>query len=120
SSSSSSESEDESDMDDEDDPRRNVVLKFRNYKPFDGGLKDFIVPPKAVVEDQMWIDQEIRDVVESSHNVDEYILNIVPKKVNWDLKRDIAPKLQVLESQTKRAIAELVREKITQERARGD
>ena len=34
----------------------------------------------------------------------------LPKKQNWDLKRDVAKKMEKLERQTNRAIAELARE----------
>jgi len=37
------------------------------------------------------------------------LLNLAPKKPNWDLKRDLARKLAPLEKVTKRAIAELIR-----------
>lgn len=42
--------------------------------------------------------------------VDDLVVTIAPKKVNWDLKRDVARKLELLEKQTRRAMAELVRE----------
>lgn len=37
------------------------------------------------------------------------ILNLAPRKVDWDLKRDIEGKLAKLERRTQRAIAELIR-----------
>jgi coiled-coil domain-containing protein 12 len=36
-------------------------------------------------------------------------VNVAPKKANWDLRRDLAPKLARLERRTARAMAELVR-----------
>ena len=41
--------------------------------------------------------------------------NLAPRKPDWDLKRDIAPKLEKLERKTQRAIAELIRERLQQE-----
>lgn len=38
---------------------------------------------------------------------EEVIANVAPKKPNWDLRREIAPKLAKLEKRTQRAIAEL-------------
>ena len=38
--------------------------------------------------------------------------NLAPKKVDWDLKRDIGPKLEKLERRTQRAIAEMLRDKL--------
>jgi coiled-coil domain-containing protein 12 len=37
---------------------------------------------------------------------------VAPKKINWDLKRDVAPKLEVLKKRTERAIIELIRKNI--------
>ena len=37
------------------------------------------------------------------------LANLAPRKIDWDLKRDIAKKLEKLERRTQRAIAELVR-----------
>ncbi len=41
--------------------------------------------------------------------------NLAPRKPDWDLKRDIAPKLEKLERRTQRAIAELIRERLQEE-----
>ncbi len=38
--------------------------------------------------------------------------NLAPRKPDWDLKRDIAPKLEKLERRTQKAIAELIRERL--------
>lgn len=40
---------------------------------------------------------------------------IAPKKVNWDLKRDIQKKLNRLEKRTQKAIVELLRERLERE-----
>lgn len=38
--------------------------------------------------------------------------NMVPKKGNWDLKRVLAPKLELLEKRTQRAILEIARARL--------
>lgn len=38
----------------------------------------------------------------------ELLVNIAPKKANWDLKRDVQPRLDKLERRTQRAILELL------------
>ena len=43
--------------------------------------------------------------------------SIMPKKQNWDLKRDVAAKLEKLEKRTQRAIAELIRAQAVECRA---
>lgn len=45
--------------------------------------------------------------------IDEIDLtNLAPRKPDWDLKRDIAKKLEKLDRRTQRAIAELIRERL--------
>lgn len=39
--------------------------------------------------------------------------NIAPKKVNWDLKMQLEPKLATLRKQTQRALMEIVRDKVS-------
>ena len=41
------------------------------------------------------------------------IFKLQPKKPNWDLKRDLEQKLEILNVRTDNAIAQLVRERIT-------
>ena len=36
-------------------------------------------------------------------------MKLAPRKPDWDLKRDVAKKLEKLERRTQRAIAELIR-----------
>lgn len=40
---------------------------------------------------------------------------MAPKKANWDLRRDVAPKLAKLERQTHQALAKLVRSELGNE-----
>ena len=42
-------------------------------------------------------------------------MNLAPRKPDWDLKRDIAPKLAKLERRTARAIGEIIRERLKEE-----
>lgn len=42
------------------------------------------------------------------------IQNLAPRKPDWDLKRDVAKKLEILEKRTQRAIAELIRDRLKQ------
>ena len=40
------------------------------------------------------------------------LFNLAPRKPEWDLKRDIKSKLERLDRRTKRAIAEMIRERL--------
>jgi coiled-coil domain-containing protein 12 len=46
------------------------------------------------------------------------LFKLQPKKPNWDLKRDLKERMQVLDVRTKNAIARLVRERLEAERKR--
>jgi coiled-coil domain-containing protein 12 len=40
------------------------------------------------------------------------VVNMAPKKINWDLKRDIQPKLAKLEKRTQKAIVEMLKKRL--------
>ena len=46
------------------------------------------------------------------------LFTLQPKKPNWDLKRDVARKMEVLNARTENAIARLVRERIEGQRTK--
>jgi coiled-coil domain-containing protein 12 len=46
-------------------------------------------------------------------------LNVAPRKPNWDLKRDVAKKMEKLNRLTQKAIVELLREKLAREAEEG-
>ena len=48
------------------------------------------------------------------------VLNIVPKKPNWDLKRDVQKKLQKLARRTQRSVAEMIQAKADEEESSGE
>lgn len=55
------------------------------------------------------------DAAKAGVVIDELdITNLAPRKPDWDLKRDVAKKLEKLERRTQRAIAELIRERLKQ------
>ena len=56
----------------------------------------------------------IEEAKENSKNVDS-TLQLLPQKVNYDLKRDINKKLELLEKRTMRTLAEILKEKIDME-----
>lgn len=88
---------------------------FRSYKPQDENLKEHslpkIKPPN--LEDHV---QEELEATKSKPVIEGLDLsNLAPRKPDWDLKRDVAKKLEKLEKQTQRAIAELIRARLKQD-----
>ncbi|XP_047528876.1 coiled-coil domain-containing protein 12 [Vanessa atalanta] len=88
--------------------------KFRSYKPQDETLQ------KEKIEDAQpsLVEAEVKDLVEAGKEKvilqDLDISSLAPRKPDWDLKRDVAKKLEKLERRTQKAIAELIWERLKQ------
>lgn len=85
------------------DAAADPVLKFRNYTVKDEKIThektDVANPPKyeqPVAEPDVDIEGE------------ELLLSVAPKKPNWDLRRDVEPKLAKLERRTQRAMIQIM------------
>ena len=50
----------------------------------------------------------------------EPLLNLAPKRPNWDLKRDLEPQMKRLRGMTDRAILRLIADRVAQEQQQGD
>lgn len=85
---------------------------FRSYKPTDETLKENQLPTVGPAE----VKERVTEQLEASKPqplVDEVdLVNLAPRKPDWDLKRDVSKKLEKLERRTQRAIAELIRERL--------
>ena len=102
-------------------------LKFRNYLPQSEELApafeppplpELQAPPPPVAEDDgdtpaapapapSAFDAELSRI---QADEPEGALNVVPRDPNWDLKRDVEPKLEKLERRTRRALVDIARE----------
>ncbi|KFY63708.1 hypothetical protein V496_03775 [Pseudogymnoascus sp. VKM F-4515 (FW-2607)] len=98
-------------------------LSGRNYDPETRGPKlGFEAPPtqsleKETLEQQAAdVEAEIRKKAQEEEQDDKGvdIFKLQPKKPNWDLKRDLDKKLEILNVRTDNAIAALVKERIGQ------
>ncbi|CEG65639.1 hypothetical protein RMATCC62417_02381 [Rhizopus microsporus] len=98
------------------------ALKFRSYVPLDDKLKEHveIATPNDVGET---IESETKHLTKETlaehaekekEEVD--LFNLAPKKPNWDLKRDVEKKLQRLERKTQKAIYEIIRKRLEQDK----
>jgi len=121
--------------DDETTPRENTILKTeqpeppsiaskllsgRNYDPETRGPKlGFETAPD---EGQVTVEEQARLLAEETKEQAEKealddkpldLFKLQPKKPNWDLKRDLEKKLEILNVRTENAIAKIVRERIT-------
>ncbi|KAF9215804.1 hypothetical protein BGZ59_000245 [Podila verticillata] len=95
---------------------KEVSLSFRNYTPLNEELKadDSKIATHKDIGDT--VEKKMEGVVEKAIQEEEQIrakdvdiFTLASKKPNWDLKRDIEPKLLKLEKKTRAAIIELIR-----------
>nr|CAH0107232.1 unnamed protein product [Daphnia galeata] len=85
---------------------------FRSYRPLDEDLKKSSVPPAVPEEVDHIITKELDNAADPAVLEEIDLVNLAPRKPDWDLKRDVAKKLAKLEKRTQRAIAVLIRERL--------
>ena len=88
---------------------------FRSYQPESDILKEDAIP-EATPGD---VSEHVKEEIEKENQglvINELdFVSLAPRKPDWDLKRDVAPKLDKLERRTQKAIAELIRERLKEE-----
>lgn len=94
------------DADQDDAEKADAEMKFRNYFPRDSDLQKAKHPPPVIPKFE---DPVATDPLQVT-GAEDPIVSIAPKKPNWDLRRDVAKKLEKLEKRTQRAIVELMNE----------
>ena len=105
-------------------------LSLRNYDPVTRGPKlGFEAPPLA--PDQETLETraatlaaetkaaEAKEAKDHAEGKGIDLFDLAPKKPNWDLKRDLARKMEVLEQRTDNAIARMVRERVEGQKRKG-
>ncbi|UXI16553.1 thiol-disulfide isomerase [Sarcoptes scabiei] len=90
--------------------------KFRNYNPNDVVLKENLIPKAEPENVKNQIINEL-ELGESNKTLIEDIdlTQLAPKKIDWDLKRNIASRLEKLEKKTLIVIADLIRQRLKQQ-----
>ncbi|CAI5703097.1 hypothetical protein KXD40_003926 [Peronospora effusa] len=66
------------------------------------------------------VDQAQEENAKTEDESEDELLNLAPKRANWDMERDIAPMLRKLERRTQHAIVEILREKLAAEQQEED
>ena len=121
---------------DENDEETKKAISFRNYAPSDNKLEesndneDTPAAKKQRVDENRQssaLQQAMREAQSDAvaagstssiqANGDLEMSSMAPKKINWDLKRDIRDKLAKLEKRTQKAIVELLKERLEHEAA---
>ena len=88
-------------------------LKFRNYQPYDTSLV-IVQAGEVVADDHKNVGEDVLKRELALINSEE--VNVVPKKANWDLKSQVAGNLDKLKRRTQRAIVDILRDRLREER----
>jgi coiled-coil domain-containing protein 12 len=106
---------------------QDAKLKFRNYAPKDEALgkdedddeNDEQQPKRQRTDETRSALQEALEAAKQDVKpmVATSVEPMAPKKINWDLKRDIGDQLAKLERRTQKAIVELLKERLENEAA---
>jgi len=87
-------------------------IRFRNHQPRSESLQELTIENAVAPK----VDDEV-GTAEVIHNdaTQEPLLNLAPKRPNWDLKRDLEPQLKKLRHMTDRAIVGLIAARVAEE-----
>ena len=90
-------------------------MTFRNYVPRDdalarGKLPAATAPATSAIGGNEETGTGAKRLALESNVGDVDPSMLAPRRVNWDLKRDVEPKLQKLERRTRRALVDIARE----------
>ncbi|MCO5572662.1 hypothetical protein L7F22_026420 [Adiantum nelumboides] len=80
-------------------------VRFRNYVPRDKQFHENKVTPPTIPK----FDDPVA-AAPVAHGTEDLFSSIAPKKANWDLRRNVAKKLEKLERRTQRTLIELLQE----------
>lgn len=90
----------------ENNSKKEKPLKFRNYVPQDEKLQQYKLSRAEIPDLTEKIEKNLAIIANKEPELND--LSLAPKKVNWDLKRDIKSKLDKLEIRTQRAVIEMM------------
>jgi hypothetical protein len=105
-------------VEEEEEENENFVnyenLFFRNYKPRSHLLEKRCLPEvlNENSTDEL-LKEVLGDLIEQVKEDKE--IQLIPTKLNWDLKRDLSKKLKILNQRTQKIINEIRQEKLDQE-----
>ena len=90
---------------------------FRSYIPDSEVLKDDVILEAKPGDISQHVKDEIAQETQGLVINELDFISLAPRKPDWDLKRDVAPKLDKLERRTQKTIAELIRERLKEDLA---
>ena len=94
-------------------PMSGPQLRFRSYQPQSSALQGLAIEKTRVPQPEA-----PSEVVAHSDPAQEPLLNLAPKRPNWDLKRDLETQSKRLRAMTDRAIVRLIAARVAEEQER--
>jgi len=91
------------------------MLKLRNYKPHDDKFIGSIEEAKKPEKIEKQIKSQLAGNDNEADNDEIGLETLQPRKVDWDLKRDLNHKLKRLETQTSKALMQMLRDRLKPE-----
>ena len=95
----------------------NPILRFRNYDPTSRDITKSInvedTYQETVENAVKGLSEEILKKDEDLRNEELDIMNIAPKRPNWDLKRELDKKMSILNKVDQLAINTLIKQRLT-------
>ena len=91
-------------------PMSGPQLRFRSYQPQSSALQGLAIEKTRVPQPEA-----PSEVVAHSDPAQEPLLNLAPKRPNWDLKRDLETQSKRLRAMTDRAIVRLIAARVAEE-----
>ncbi len=88
-----------------------MSVSFHLYQPSDAKLKTHYTPSTILQQTDALLQKHIEPLLLSQ----QLQQSVIPLKLNYDLKRDVQSRLEILERRTLQSIAEMVQVKIKQE-----
>ena len=85
-------------------------LRFRSYQPQSSALQGLAIEKTRVPQPEA-----PSEVVAHSDPAQEPLLNLAPKRPNWDLKRDLETQSKRLRAMTDRAMVRLIAARVAEE-----
>jgi coiled-coil domain-containing protein 12 len=93
------------------------TIYFRNYIPTDQNfLIDKLPYFEKISEVEKNYEKKVKKGIKEFLNLEKNPIDLVPKKINIDLKKNIAKKLEKLNKKTELAILELIKENIEKQK----
>ncbi|KAI1721459.1 cwf18 pre-mRNA splicing factor domain-containing protein [Ditylenchus destructor] len=90
----------------------NESVLFRSYRPIDSNASSTKADDKQLNVVEEVIEDQIQSTYDTTIKDTLDLDTLAPRKIDWDLRRGIQPKLDLLDRKTQQAIAQSIRNRL--------